>query len=207
MSKKQDAFYFENFIACTDYACQAAHLLAAEMENFKPENLRASLDEIHAVEHAADEKKHDLLNVLARAFMTPIEREDILQLSQNIDEVTDKIEDVLLRIYYNDIKHIQPDSLALAQVVIRCCEAVKAMMEEFSDFKHSKSLHDHIVRINTMEEEADRLFIDSMYHLHTTCGDPLTVIAWREIYSYLEKCADACEHVANVVESIVMKNS
>ena len=46
-----------------------------------------------------------------------------------------------------------------------------------------------------------------MYHLHTSCKDPLTVIAWREIYSYLEKCADACEHVANVVESIVMKNS
>ena len=207
MSKKQDSFYFENFISCTDYACQAAHLLAAEMENFDPNNLRRSLDEIHAVEHAADEKKHDLLNVLAKAFMTPIEREDILQLSQNINEVTAKIEDVLLRIYYNDIKSIQPDSLALAQVVIRCCEAVKTMMAEFSDFKHSKSLHEHIVRINTMEEEADRLFIDSMYHLHTSCKDPLTVIAWREIYSYLEKCADACEHVANVVESIVMKNS
>ena len=77
MSKKQDSFYFENFISCTDYACQAAHLLAAEMENFDPNNLRRSLDEIHAVEHAADEKKHDLLNVLAKAFMTPIEREDI----------------------------------------------------------------------------------------------------------------------------------
>ena len=54
MSKKQDSFYFENFISCTDYACQAAHLLAAEMENFDPNNLRRSLDEIHAVEHAAE---------------------------------------------------------------------------------------------------------------------------------------------------------
>ena len=79
-------------------------------------------------------------------------------------------------------------------------------INEFADFKHSKVLHDHIVRINTMEEEADKLFMDCMYHLHGSCEDPFDVIAWREIYSTLEKCADACEHVADVVESTVMKN-
>ena len=81
------------------------------------------------------------------------------------------------------------------------------MLEQFADFKRSKSLQDYIIRINTLEEEADQLFISSLRTLHTTCTDPLEVIVWREIYIYLEKCADACEHVADTVESVVMKNS
>ncbi|HIS68817.1 MAG TPA: DUF47 domain-containing protein [Candidatus Gallacutalibacter stercoravium] len=207
MSKKQDAFYFESFIACADFACQAAHLLEKAMEEFSPEELPQKLDEIHAVEHAADEKKHVVLNTMVKAFITPIEREDIILLSQNIDEMTDKIEDVLIRIYHNNIRSIRPDALQLAKVVIRCCEAVKEMMGEFADFKRSKTLHDRVVNINTMEEEADQLYISSMHTLHTTCTDPIEIISWREIYMYLEKCADACEHVADVVESVVMKNS
>ena len=159
------------------------------------------------VEHAADEKKHVVLNTMVKAFITPIEREDIILLSQNIDEMTDKIEDVLIRIYHNNIRSIRPDALQLAKVVIRCCEAVKEMMGEFADFKRSKTLHDRVVNINTMEEEADQLYISSMHTLHTTCTDPIEIISWREIYMYLEKCADACEHVADVVESVVMKNS
>ena len=61
--------------------------------------------------------------------------------------------------------------------------------------------------INSLEEEADRLYIASMHSLHSEEKDVLAVIAWRAIYSYLEKCADACEHAADVVESVVMKNS
>ncbi len=152
-------------------------------------------------------EKHELLNTLMKAFITPIDREDIMLLSQNIDELTDKLEDVLIRIYYNNIQSIQPDALNLVRVVCRCCEAVRDMMTLFADFKHSKELHNRIVQINSMEEEADKIFIDSMYRLHTTCTDPLTIITWREIYLYLEKCADACEHVADIVESVIMKNS
>lgn len=207
MSKKQDSFYFENFIACTQLSCQAAHLLEQAMEHFAPAQLPQKLEEIHAVEHAADEKKHALLDALVKAFITPIEREDIMLLSQCIDELTDKIEDVLIRIYYNNIQAIRPEALSLAKVVARCCEAVRDMMVEFADFKHSKKLHEHIIHINTMEEEADGLFISSMHELHTTSTEALEIIACREIYIYLEKCADACEHVADVVERVVMKNS
>ena len=53
----------------------------------------------------------------------------------------------------------------------------------------------------------DRLFIDSMRRLHTEVTDPLEIIAWREIYNFLEKCCDACEHVADAVESVIMKNT
>ena len=71
------------------------------------------------MEHAADEKKHEVLDALVKAFITPIEREDIILLSQNIDEVTDKIEDVMLRLYYNNIQSIRPDSLELVSIVVK----------------------------------------------------------------------------------------
>ena len=101
MSKKQDAFYFENYISCAEYAVQAAQMLKDTLMNFKAKEMKKKLDEIHAIEHAADEKNHELMDRLARAFITPIEREDMLALSHNIDEVTDKIEEVLIRIYIN----------------------------------------------------------------------------------------------------------
>lgn len=207
MSKKQDSFYFDNFIACAEQSCQAANLLKTTMEQFHPTELKLRLDDMHAVEHAADEKKHELLHVLVKAFITPIEREDILSLSQTLDELTDKIEDVLLRIYCNNIQTIQPEAIEFASVIVKCCQEVKGMMTEFADFRHSKKLHEHIIRINTMEEEADRLFISSLRNLHTTCTDPITILTWREIYIYLEHCADACEHIADAVESVIMKNS
>ena len=86
-------------------------------------------------------------------------------------------------------------------------EELRTLLTEFADFKRSKHLHDHIVNINTLEEEADELFISSMRTLHTTTSDPIQIIVWREIYIYLEKCVDACEHVADTVESVIMKNS
>ncbi len=207
MAKKPDSFYFENFIACADYACKAAHLLEQTLKNFNVNELHDRIAEMHEVEHAADNKKHELLQTLSRAFITPIEREDIMQLGQNIDEITDKVEDVLFRIYFNHIDSIRPDALEMIRVIIRCCEAVRDLMTEFADFRRSKTLRDHIIRINTMEEEADNLFIASMYKLHAETDHPVQIIIWREVYIYLEKCADACEHAADVVESILLKNS
>ena len=207
MAKIQDSFYFENFLACADCACQAAYLLEKAMKDFDPGVISEKLDEIHAVEHAGDEKKHELINVLARAFITPIEREDILLLSQNIDEVTDKIEEVLIRIYVNNIQAMRPEALEMLDTVIRCCDEMMNLMKEFSDFRHSNKLRPTIININSLEEDADKMYISNLRKLHTEEKDVLQIIAWREIYDYMEKCADACEHVADTVGSIVMTNS
>ena len=207
MSKKSDQYYFDNFIACTNSACQAARMLEENLNDFHVETLMEKLDALHEIEHEADQKKHEMMGVLVKAFITPIEREDIILLSQGIDEVTDKIEDVLIRIYINNVKSIRQDVVEFTKVIIRCCETLKKMMEEFADFKKSKEIYQRIVDINALEEEGDRLFIQSMRRLHTDVADPIEIIAWREIFVYLEKCCDACEHVADAVESVMMKNS
>ena len=207
MSKKSDSYYFQNFIECVECGCQAAKMLEDNLEHFDTGLLQDNLDGLHRIEHDADKKKHEMMAVLVKAFITPIEREDIILLSQSIDEVTDKIEDVLIRIYINNVQQIRPEALAFIKVIIRCCEALKEVMEEFADFRKSKTLHGLIIEINALEEEGDSLFIDSMRSLHAEVTDPIEIIAWREIYVYLEKCCDACEHVADVVESVIMKNT
>lgn len=207
MGKKQDAYYFNTFTACAEDACRAAQLLKSVLENFKPEELEMQLDKLHEIEHSADEKKHDIMDHLAKEFIPPIEREDIVSLSQNIDNVTDKVEDILLRVYMNNVSRIGEDALAMMDVVVQCCEAVRELLQEFADFRRSKNLKKVIIRINDLEEAEDKLFMTSMRKLYTESKDPIHIIAWREIYIYLERCADACEHVADVVESVVMKNS
>jgi len=207
MSKKQDSFYFDNFLECARLSCQAAHLLKTFLTDFEVKDMDRKLDEIHSIEHSADDKKHQLTDRLAKAFITPIEREDIAQLSHNIDEMTDKIEEVFIRIYMNNVQTIRPEAVAMLDLIIRCCEEVCSLLEEFPNFRRSKKLKEYIIRINTLEEEADQLFISNMRKLHIEEEDLFSVIAWREIYTYLEKCADACEHVADGVESVVMNNS
>lgn len=207
MSKKQDAYYFNNFIECAQCACEAADLLEQIFSNFHRDSLAQDMDKMHALEHAGDQKKHDLVEVLVKAFITPIDREDILELSQTIDDLTDKVEDVLIRIYCTNVSNIRPDALPLVKVVRKLCDNVLLLLKEFSDFRHSKALKNLIISINSLEEEADKLYIQCMYDLHSTSRDPMEVLAWRDIYTYLERCADTAEHIADSVESVIMKNA
>ena len=207
MAKKQDSFYFDNFVACAEDSCRAAQMLKETLEDFRPDELKGRLDRIHEIEHSADMKKHEMLDHLAKEFLPPIEREDIVSLSQNIDNITDKVEDVMLRVYMNNIQDIEPNALRMTDIVISCCDAVRELLQEFKNFKKSKNLKKLVIRINDLEEESDRLFMESIRGLYTESDDPIRIIAWRDIYIYLERCADACEHAADVVESVVMKNS
>ena len=207
MAKKQDEYYFKNFVECAELACKGSQLLETIVNNFDSEKVDQYRTDMHNIEHSADLKKHEMLNVLLKAFITPIDREDILSMSQNIDELSDKIEDVLIRIYFNRVKAIRPRAIEFVSIVNKCFGEVLEMLREFSDFKRSKTLKEHIININTLEETADKLYIDCMYELHDSKTDVLEVIAWTDVYTYLEKCADTCEHIADLVESVAMKNS
>lgn len=207
MAKVQNDYYFKNFVECAELACQGSQLLEKIVNDFDPAKLDDYRKEMHDIEHMADGRKHEMLNVLLKAFITPIDREDILSMSQNIDELSDKIEDVLIRIYFNQVKTIRPGAIEFVSVVNECFGEVLAMLKEFADFKRSKKLKEHLININSLEEQADRLYIDCMYELRSGDADVLDVIAWSDIYTYLEKCADTCEHIADLVESVAMKNT
>lgn len=207
MSRKNDAYYFETFCACADLSCQAAKLLARVMNSFDPDGIGEAIDEMHAIEQAADEKKHDIHDALVKAFVTPIEREDIAQLSEYLDTVTDRIEGVLHRLYFDNIRSIRPDALKLVEMIESANTEMRALLGELPQFKRSKKLREHVIAINSIEEHTDHLYIEAMRNLHTTCEDMREVFAWHEVYTFLEYCVDSCEHVADMVDGIIMKNS
>ena len=128
-------------------------------------------------------------------------------ISQYLDDITDKIEDVILRVYICNVTSIRPESVRFAKLVIRCCEMVKATMEEFPNFKKSKELKQCLIEINRLEEDGDSLYLNSMRTLHTSTTDPVEIIVWRDIFKYLEDCLDACEHTSDIVETVIMKNT
>ncbi len=208
MARKQEFDYFGAFIRAAEYSMQAAEILHETLVSFDPDTLQERMKEIHVAEHAADLAKHDMNRALARAFITPIEREDILLLSQELDDVTDAIEDVLLRLYMFNVLSIREEALAFSDVIKSCCAAMKITMTEFRNFRKSGSISESIVEINRLEEEGDALYTRAVRRLYMTCREEaVELMTWREIYDRMEKCCDACEHVANAVEGVIMKNS
>ncbi|MBT1170441.1 MULTISPECIES: DUF47 domain-containing protein [Bifidobacterium] len=207
MARKNDSFYFDGFRESAEYACQAAHLLSEVMHGYDSEQLKDSMEEMHRIEQAADKVRHRMMDELVTAFITPFDREDIGQLSYVLDDVIDSIEGVLDRMYYDNVTDMRPEALQLTDMVVHGCEQIAGLVGELPQFKRSKTLRERVFAINTIETDADHVFIEAMRTLHTTCTDPLQVFAWHDVFRHLEQCADNCEAVANVVDGIVMKNS
>lgn len=205
--KKTSYSYFAFFCEMIDCACQASTALNNMFGDFQSKNLRQEADVIHEIEHAADLKKHDMMSQLLREFLPPIDREDIVNISHVLDEIVDLIEEVVLSLYMNDIQKCRPDVQPMVALIVKQCEELQKLMAEFENYKKSDKLLESIIVINTLEEEGDRLYLEAMRNLKLTCSDPFEMIAWRDIYSSLEDCSDACEKVADAVEEVVMKNT
>lgn len=207
MARKNAVNYFNTFVELAEYSCKAADLLNKIMNNFRANELSEKMKEMHEIEHGGDEARHVMIKKLAKEFITPIEREDIMAMADAIDNVTDTIEDVLLRMYMFNIRSVRDYALKMTEVVVKCCDAMKIALSEFHNFRKSQKLHEMLVEINYLEEEGDRLFVEATRDLYVNCKDSMEVIGWDQVYHYLERCCDACEDVSNVIENVVMKNT
>lgn len=204
---KGDKFYYENLAVSAAFSKTAATYLVECLENYKPEDIQQMLDEMHAIEHSADGKKHEMNEALAKAFVTPVDREDLDMLSHRLDDVTDLIEEMLQKFYIFDIRTINPAAVTFAKKLVRSCELLCDIMGEFENFKKSKKIRPLIIELNDVEEECDQLYLSSMRDLTRQSADVLETISWREIFDCMEACADACEHASECVGSVIMKNT
>lgn len=207
MATKKGNDYFEMLSELVDYSCSAANLLYDTLLNFEVNKIENKIEEMHKIEHSADLKKHYMMDKLLKEFITPIERGDIAELAHEIDNVTDAIEDILARIYMFNITSMRKEALDFANVIIKNCNELKGLMKEFRNYKKSQEIQKLIVNINGLEEEGDKLYIMSIRNLYTTSKDPIELMTWTDTFKYFERCCDACETAANVVESVIMKNS
>lgn len=204
---KSNNDYFKMLEEMVECSCRAAQQLEQILTNFSVESMGDNMEKIHAIEHEGDERKHNLVNKLVKEFITPIEREDIMEITNQIDDVTDAVEDVLLKIYMFNIHSIHKDAVTFAEIITKCCNELLTVFHGFAEFKKSKTIHSAIIELNRLEEQGDALYITAVRKLYVSQSDPREVAAWTEIYNCMEKVCDTCEHTADMVEHVIMKNT
>lgn len=208
MARKEKNDYFQMIAEQVSLAHDAAQLLSGILTDFQPDKLPESRRRMHEIEHGADIKKHDMMEKLIREFITPIEREDLRDLSEEIDTVTDLTEDVLNKIYIYNVRKMRPEALEFSDLLVKSCEDLVQISSKLGDFrKNREEIGRKVVEVNRLEEDGDRLYIECMARLFREEKSFAELIAWRDLFSCLEQCLDTCEHVANAVEGVILKNS
>jgi len=193
--------YFRMFSELAANLDAAAQLLVKFMNDGDRQSIAASILE-H--EHVGDKIVHDIVRRLNKSFITPIDREDIYDLVATADEILDSIEEAAgLMIIYRvgeatDYARRQAEVIAKATPILREC---------MDNLEKPKGLVERIIAVNSLENDGDRIereAIASLFEGDTKCTD---IIKWKDIYATLESAIDECEHVANVIESIVLKHN
>ena len=207
MASKADKFYFNNFLSATECCVEAAKYLEECLNNYDVNKLKEMIVKMHGFEHKADEVHHEMSAALAKAFVTPLDREDIAEISANIDEVADTIEEVLQRLYVDEVEAIPEFFKVFANKIVECCELMRKVLEELPTFKKPKKLKEMILNLGALEEECDKLYLEGTLNIRKENSDVLLIIALRDTLYKMERCADACEHVCDTIELIVMKNT
>ena len=99
------------------------------------------------------------------------------------------------------------DILGLTSAIDDVTDSIEDVLDEFPHFRKSKTIREKIIEINHLEEIGDRLYTEAMHRLHTERPDAVEILSWTTIYDRFEKCCDMCEHVADSVELVILKNS
>ena len=163
--------------------------------------------EIHELEHKADEKRHEIMAILAKEFLPPIEREDIAELAMKIDDIIDSIDDVLAHFYIYNVDSLIHECEEFSEIIVLCCESIYNIAKEFEQFRKSSTIHDNIVTTNNLENQGDRLYAEAMHRIFTSDMSVKDVFIWARIITSFEECCDHCEDAAELFESAMMKNS
>ena len=203
--RNEEVDFFELFVKSGDFAIEASKKLLDLTKDFS--KVEEKVIAIKDIEHKADEHAHKIYQELHKAFITPIEREDILSLNHYLDNVIDNIEHISKLFYMFDVKTLEKDLFPFVSLVVKICLSLKSALVELKDFKKSKELVDKIIEVNTIEEEGDLLFKEAVRRLFISSKDPIHIMKWFEIYKELEDCLDECENVTNIIEDVILKNS
>lgn len=199
--------YFEIIRKQANYCVEASELLEKMMCNFTPSSISVIREEMHEIENRADELYHEILTKLSSEFITPIDQEDILRLVQIIDDVTDAVDEVVLEFYMYNISILPNGADDFSKLVNRCVKALLNAASELKNFKKPYKLRSLLVDINTIEGEADNAYTEAIHYLFENNTDAKTLICAKAVYESMENCCDLCEHAADVIEQIVIKNT
>lgn len=172
----------------------------------QPELVAELSPKIKALEKQGDDITHEIISLLNRLFITPLEREDILSLAVRLDDVTDGLEAAAARIHLFKLRTRNQFFVDFARLIQAQAAEIVAATQRLES-KNLQPIRQHAMQINVLENEADQLLRRSLEALFDEQSDAVMIIKLKEIYETLESVTDRAEDVANALESVVMKNS
>ena len=199
----QDKIFFQILEKQSELVLQAAKLFKEMLK--EPEDFSENIKKMKLVEHEGDEIVHKMIHKLHKSFITPIDQEDLANLTSLYDDVLDYIESVANRMFL--FKVTKPNG-----VIDKFAEIIeKQVLEVNNALKHIRKMKQKEIeisfrKVHSLENIADDLHDDSMVNLFKE-KDAVKIIIMKEIYDYLERITDKCEDVCLVIQDIVLKNA
>ena len=197
--------FFDLFEESARNLVRGAGLLAELIEKW--ENIEEKAREISELEHHGDNITHRIIAQLHATFVTPIDREDIAQLADRMDDVMDLIEGAAVDMLIYEVKRPTERAQELADILVRSTSEVSAALPRLRRRNQLNKIPEHCIEINRLENEADRVVRAALTELFHDQVDLADVIKWREIYEHMETATDRCEDIANVLEGVMIKRA
>jgi len=178
-----------------------AQLLLDLLESYP--DRRDLVDRIKDHEHDGDSVTHEIVQLVNKTFVTPIDGEDIYDLATALDDVCDFMDQVADELNLYGVDEVPPEAVEQAKVILK---ATTKLAEAIARLEGLKDVSELLVEIHTLEDEGDRIVRAATARLFRDGHDPLVVIRWKDIHQDLEQAVDSCERSAHVLESIYLKN-
>ena len=205
LGSKKEPNYYELLYQMAQCSHRASIQLDEMMHDFTDVAKKAR--KIHDVEHECDGLLHKLVHELNSAFITPIDREDLIAIGSGLDDVMDGVEDVANLFDILSIQQVEETAKEMSGLCVSICKALADAVKEFESFRSSKNLNKLVIEVNRLEEKGD-VFHRSITRTLFSSEDrsALDIMKWKEIYDGLEDIYDVCEDVADVLENTAVKN-
>jgi uncharacterized protein len=188
---------------------QAAKIIIAA-ETFKGLATKGKWDDdgitvMRDLEHECDSITHDIIDKLNRTFITPFDREDIHQLAHELDNVVDMLYTTSKRLRLYKLKTVNQDLIQFSELIVQSVKALEKGINGMRNHKNPKDIYDACIEVNQIENMGDQLRDAIILKLFDHTKDPIKIIKWKEIFESVETVLDICEDIANVMESILVK--
>ena len=208
MKKKKEEFnYFDAFEKSAKLAKDSAKELKRYIFDFKSTDSEVEMKKIHDLENEGDKNLHELKNYLLKDFLPPIDREDILEISYKIDDLIDRIDEIAIDINIYNVTEIMENMKETVELLEKVTSEVYNLVVEFKNIKKMREIKEKVIEVNNLEEQADRLYENSIRELYKNERDLIQIVKWSNIYETLEDCFDACEEIADCIEDVILKNT
>jgi predicted phosphate transport protein (TIGR00153 family) len=203
----KNALFFDLFSEDTANLLAQAKVFHHMFQLTDQEQISLCISQIRDFEQKGDDITHQIFMELSENFITPFDREDIHALTTSIDDIADYINGCATRIQLYNVKEFSKTMILMSEVLLKQVTEIDSAIKDLRNMKNVQRVREAIIRINSLENQADDLFDESIARLFAEASDPLELIKTKEVLSSLETATDKCEDVANVLESILVKNS